>query len=138
MERYPVVVPISVHWGEMDAFGHVNNSRYFTWFETARIELFRRVGLATAGEPEQGPILARATCDFLRPVVWPAEVETGARIVKLGRTSFTMGYGSWLADEPDEPVARGEGIVVLYDYREGKSVVLPEALRKKLGALGAD
>lgn len=44
MEGFPVVVRIPVLWGDMDALGHVNNARYFAWFESARIALFERVG----------------------------------------------------------------------------------------------
>jgi acyl-CoA thioester hydrolase len=134
-DRYPVEVPIRVQWGDMDALGHVNNARYFTWFESARMALFERVGLATAGTPEIGPILAHTRCDFLAPVRYPADVLAGARIARLGTTSFTMDYGIALATAPETPVARGEGVVVLIDYRTGDKVPIPPALRDALGAL---
>ena len=62
------------HGGALDALGHVNNARFFSWFESARIALFERIGVATSGPSEVGPILATTTCDFLRPVVFPATV----------------------------------------------------------------
>ena len=65
---FPVLVMFPVHWGEMDALGHVNNARYFTWFESARIALFGQIGvLATREATGIGPILATTTCDFLGP-----------------------------------------------------------------------
>jgi acyl-CoA thioester hydrolase len=134
--RFPVVVRFPVHWSEMDAMGHVNNARYFTWFESARIALFERVGLATAGVPETGPILAHTSCDFLAPVRYPAEVVCGTRIARVGTTSFTMEYEAALAAAPDRPVARGEGVVVMIDYRSGGKVPIPDALRQALEALG--
>lgn len=123
-------------WGDMDALGHVNNARYFAWFESARIALFERVGLAATGTPEIGPILAHTRCDFLAPVRYPAEVLAGTRIARLGITSFTMTYQIALAGEPGRAVARGEGVVVLIDYRSGAKVAIPAELRAALTALG--
>ena len=51
----------STHWGEMDALGHINHTRYLVWMETARIELFRAVGLLE--HPDIGPILANINVD---------------------------------------------------------------------------
>ena len=134
MHDYPVTVAVTVQWGDMDALGHVNNARYFTWFESARIALFERVGLASVGTPAVGPILAHTRCDFLAPVTYPAELVAGTRIERLGNSSFTMGYAIAHAAAPDEPVARGEGVVVLIDYTGGGKVRIPEDLRERLAA----
>ena len=50
-----VTITIEVQWGEMDALGHVDNGRFFTWFESARIALFQRIGVATSRPFEIGP-----------------------------------------------------------------------------------
>jgi acyl-CoA thioester hydrolase len=136
VQGFPVVTRFPVHWADLDALGHVNNARYFTWFETARMALFERVGLATTGVPEVGPILATTRCDFLAPVHYPAEVLAGARVERLGNTSFTMAYGISLATAPESLVARGEGVVVLIDYRNGQKVPIPAPLRAALTGLG--
>jgi acyl-CoA thioester hydrolase len=136
MQRFPVVVRVPVQWGDMDALGHVNNAVYFTWFESARIALFERVGLAITGTPEVGPILAHTRCDFLAPVRYPGEVLAGTRIERLGTTSFTMEYEAALAGDQERPVARGQGVVVLIDYRDGAKVPLSASLRDALSALG--
>lgn len=132
MKDFPVVVRFPVHWGELDALGHVNNARYFTWFESARMALFEKVGLANVGSPTLGPILAHTACDFLAPVRFPAELVSGARIERLGSTSFTMAHGIALADEPDQLVAKGQGVVVLIDYVGGGSTAIPAELRGQL------
>jgi acyl-CoA thioester hydrolase len=134
MDDYPVTVAVSVQWGDMDALGHVNNARYFTWFESARMALFERVGLTSVGTPTVGPILAHTRCDFLAPVTYPAELVAGSRIDRLGTTSFTMGYGIARAATPGELVARGEGVVVLIDYTSGAKVPIPDDLRSRLAA----
>lgn len=143
LAAYPVRVRFPVHWAEMDAMGHVNNARYFTWFESARLALFRRVGIADRGGDGVGPILAHTSCDFLVPVTWPATIEVGTRITQVGRTSFTMEYVAWSLGDPEEnvdggassPVARGTGVVVLIDYGRGRSVPISDDLRQALDAL---
>lgn len=134
MQGYPVTVRFPLHWGEMDALGHANNARFFTWFESARIAYFERVGLRL--EPTQvGPILKRCDCEFLRPVVWPAELIVGARVTDSRTTSFTMLYAVARAEEPEVPFARGSAIVVLVDYRSGQKVPIPDDLRARIEAL---
>lgn len=135
MERFPVTVTIPVQWGDLDALGHVNNTCYFRWFESARIALFRQVGLATTGVPEVGPILASTKCDFLGEVRFPAEVTIGTRIESLGTTSFVMEYGATEASDPERLVARGQGVIVLVDYRNGDKVPISDDLRRRLEEL---
>jgi len=132
MNSFPVVCRIPVQWGDMDALGHVNNARYFTWFESARMALFAEIGLGSIGIPDVGPILAHTRCDFLRPVTWPGEIVVGTRIGRLGTTSFTMDYEIALAATPETPVARGEGVVVLIQYKTGEKTPLPDPLRTAL------
>lgn len=133
---YPVLVTFPVHWGEMDALGHVNNARYFTWFESARIALFGRIGvLATREATGIGPILATTTCDFLRPVTFPSTVVVGVRVSKVGRTSIAMEYAAWIEGEPDEPVARGSSVAVMLDYTTSQKVDVPAGVRGRIDAL---
>jgi acyl-CoA thioester hydrolase len=134
-DGWPVVLRFPLHWGEMDALGHVNNTCYLRWFESARIETFRRVGRIAVNAPRGlGPILATTTCDYLRPIVWPAEIVVGARVTKVGTTSVTMAYAVWRADEP-APCARGTSVIVLVDYGTGAKVPVPDDLRERLSAL---
>jgi acyl-CoA thioester hydrolase len=132
MESFAVTVSCPIQWGEMDALGHVNNARFFTWFESARIALFSRVGILADRPREVGPILATTSCDFIRPVTYPGTVVVGARVAKVGRTSIAMEYAVWLADEPDLPCARGSSVAVLVDYRTMAKVDVPADVRALL------
>src|SRR5712691_11634259 len=88
-----VTVEIPVAWGDMDAFGHVNNTIYFKWFESARIAYFEKIGLnERMRRAHRGPILARTSCDFEKPLTFPDTVRASARVVRLGTTSFLMEY----------------------------------------------
>jgi acyl-CoA thioester hydrolase len=135
MVPFPVTVSYAIHWAEMDAMGHVNHARYFTWMESARIALFARIGILADRPRDIGPILAMATCDFIRPVVYPASIVAGARILKVGRTSITMEYAVWLADEPQRPCARGATVAVVVDYRTMEKVEVPADVRAKIAEL---
>lgn len=140
MRDLPLTVTLPIQWGDMDSLGHVNNARYFTWFESARIALFHRVGMETSGSPAEGPILASTRCDFLRPLEWPGEVVVGTGVSRLGTKSFTMVYELARSDQPERLAARGEGVIVMVDYREGGTVPISEGLRARLEELrvGAD
>jgi acyl-CoA thioester hydrolase len=135
---YPVHATFPVHWGEMDALGHVNNSRYFTWFESARIALFGQIGVLASREATGiGPILATTACDFLRPVTFPSTVVVGVRVSKVGRTSIAMEYAAWIEGEPDQLVARGSSVAVMFDYVASQKVDVPEGVRSRIEALGS-
>ena len=129
-----VTVTIVVQWGEMDALGHVNNARFFTWFESARIALFQRIGVATSGPAEIGPILATTTCDFLKPVTYPATLVVTSKVSRVGETSLGMEYEVRDAAAADVLYARGTSVAVLIDYRTMQKVRVPEAVRAAIAA----
>ena len=125
-------ITVPVRWGDMDAFGHVNNAKYFTYCESARIAYFETIGLgAQTTTPDHGPSVVTATCNFRRQVHYPATLEVGARTTKIGRTSFTLEYGIFL-EGTDDVVADGSSVVVWVDYGAGKSAPLPESLKERI------
>ena len=125
-------ITVPVRWGDMDAFGHVNNAKYFTYCESARIAYFEAIGLgAQAKTPDHGPSVVTATCNFRRQVHYPAILEVGARTVKIGRTSFTLEYGIFFHSTEDL-VADGSSVVVWVDYGAGRSAPLPESLKQRI------
>ncbi len=78
LAEFPVVITLPVQWGDQDAFGHVNNTVYFRWFESARIAYFERIGLSHVLDVEPiAPILASISCDYRRPITFPDTVQVG-------------------------------------------------------------
>jgi acyl-CoA thioester hydrolase len=92
LEGYAVTIDVPVAWGEMDAFGHVNNVVYFRWFESARIAWLFRVGFGGDTHEGVGPILASTHCRFRLPLAWPDTVRAGARATDVSEDRFTMEY----------------------------------------------
>ncbi len=125
----PIAERIEVRWNDMDAFGHVNNVVYFTFFETARIKYFERVAMFDReGFGNQGPALVSTTCNFRKQVHYPATLICTAQVLKLGNSSITFEH--IITDESTgSVVADGQGIAVWTDYNQGKSTPMPEHLR---------
>ena len=93
-EDYPVVLSQDVIWGDMDAFGHVNNTVYFRYFEDARIAYFDKIGVHEHKEKMHiGPILATTNCDFRLPLEYPDRVQIVTRGHILSPKKFNMYYG---------------------------------------------
>ena len=132
IEGFTVVERLPVLWGDMDAFGHVNNTRFIRWFETARIAHFAALGMIADRPAGVGPILAHVSCDYITPVDFPADILVGARTTKVGTTSFTQEYVVTLVEDPDQPVARGTGVIVMYDYDTATKAPIPADLRKAI------
>lgn len=141
MNDFPITVRFPIQWSDMDAFGHVNNARYFTWFEAARIAYMTRVGLVgpEMRKPEGkgvGPIVAATNAEYLRPVVYPAELVVGARITRIGTTSFTMEYA---VEDANSGVlyARGGSVMVTLRYADHQKVPVPAEVRAAMEAVEA-
>jgi acyl-CoA thioester hydrolase len=122
MKGFAVTLELPVLWGDMDALRHVNNTRYFSWFESARIAYFDRVGAIPGGGKvvglgEVGPILA------------------GARVIEIGKSSLRMEYAVARTDAPEDLCAKGTGVVVLVRYATLEKVRLPDEVRVAIAAL---
>lgn len=121
-------VPLSVRWRDLDAFNHVNNSKYLSYLEEARLRWMLSV-------PGQGlddhvaPVVAAANLNYRRPIEWPAEVEIELFVERLGNTSVTIGHR--IVDAHDESVLYCDGHVVMVwiDRGTGRAAQLPEAVR---------
>ena len=129
LETYPAKLKLSVAWGQMDAFGHVNNTVYFRYFESARIQYFEDLKLeGFMKEGGIGPILAHTSCQFLKPLTFPDEILVGTKVLSVGRSSFIMEH-KIVSDRLGE-VAKGEAVVVMVDYVKGEKVMLPDELKR--------
>ena len=127
------VVPYHVVFRDIDAFGHVNNAVYFTYFETARTLLWQEL-TGTSGPRDIGFIVARAECDF-RQQIGMESIEIRVRIGEMRTTSLDFLYeirksgGGILA-------ATGKVVVVMFDWEKGSKVPVSDDFRKKVAAAG--
>lgn len=134
LEDFSVRIAHGICWGDMDAFGHVNNTVFFRYFENARIEYLRQMGLGLGDDVSIRPILAQTDCTFIRPIVYPDSICIGARVESLGTHSFYMTYGVYRTPL-QECMAVGRGKVVSFDYRTGRKVPLPQEWKNGIGRI---
>lgn len=124
--------PIKVRWSDLDALGHVNNSRFFTFFEQARVEWLEQTGWggdAIAGNP----VVVTASCHFKKAIGYPETVEVSLYAGPLGNSSIPTFYEIRTAD--GVLAASGEAVMVWIDARSGRSIPLPDAVRGLLEEL---
>jgi acyl-CoA thioester hydrolase len=132
LEGYPVVVEFPVAWGEMDAFQHVNNVVYFRYFENARIVYSEKLGLHSYREQTGiGPILGSISCRYKLPLTYPDTVSVGAKITGIEEDRFTMKHVV-VSHRRRMIAAEGDGVIVVYNYREGKKTAMPDEIRKRI------
>lgn len=125
------VTSIPIRWGDMDAFGHVNNTVYFRYIEQARINWFSD-SLGSLGEGGNGPVLVKADCTFLRQLRYPGTVDVHISVGAIGRSSMETTYRLERSDEPGVVYAEGAAKVVWVSFAEEKSMALPAHIRDRL------
>ena len=117
-----------VRWGDMDAYGHVNNTVYFRYFEQTRVEWLEQMGSRVSPDEAVGPVIINASCTFLAPVNYPATVVIKMYAGEPGRSSVMTWYELFV--EGDERVyAEGAAKTVWMDTRTGKSAPIPDVVR---------
>lgn len=135
LRDFPVQLEIPVAWGEMDAFGHLNNVVYFRYIESGRVAYLRALGdVDFMGGVGIGPILASVQCRFKSPVTFPDTLIVGTRMRDLGADRFTMQH-RLVSKAQARIVAEGEGLVVAYDYTTGSKAPIPALVRARMVAL---
>ncbi len=130
IEDFGFIVEIPTRWADLDALGHVNNTRFFTFDETARLDYF---GELMRNDDQfwkaHGLILARIECDFISQLRHPASVRAGFRIERLGRSSMNT-LAAYFVD--GKPVAISRGVVVWFDYNNQKPLAIPDSVRQMI------
>lgn len=117
-----------LRYGDTDRQGHVNNAVFATFMETGRVELIYNPQdpLLDAGFSF---VLAKLDIDYIAEVLWPGTVQTGTRVVRVGRSSVTMQQAVFQAAKL---CASAETVVVHFDQTTRKSHPFSEAQRAKL------
>jgi acyl-CoA thioester hydrolase len=125
--------PIEVRYGDLDPQGHVNNAKFLTYFEQARLAYWDQMRLFSKDQSfmELGIILADVHITYLAPVYYGQNIKVGVHVSKLGNKSMTWQQNIVDADTGRE-LARGEVVVVAYDYKQEKTISIPQEWREKI------
>lgn len=124
---------IPIRWGDLDAYGHVNNTVYFRYFEQCRVEYLAGFGVDVVPQGK-APVIINAACTFLVPLNYPGSVEVTMSCAAPGRSSISSFYEIRRQGEATL-FASGDAKIVWMDVATGKSAPIPEALRAEFSEL---
>ncbi len=134
-EGYQVVISQEIHWGDMDAFQHVNNKVYFRFFEDARLAFLQRINVMEFMQRSKiGPILASTSCDYRAPVLYPDTVHIASRVHDLQAKRVSMDHLVF-SEQQQKVVADGTSLMVFYDFNSGKSTEIPTQIVEQIKAI---
>ena len=121
-------VPLSVRWRDLDAFNHVNNSKYLSYLEEARLRWMLSVpGMGM--DENVAPVVAASNLNYRRPIEWPGEVVVELFVERLGGSSLTVGHRIVQASDGNVLYCDGQVVMVWIDRNTGRSAPLPEGVR---------
>ncbi|ENV17844.1 acyl-CoA thioesterase [Acinetobacter guillouiae] len=126
LTQFPIVYEQKVAWGDMDAFGHVNNVMYYRYIESARIEYFDRLNVF---DQDVLTVVASSQCKYLKPVFYPDVLHIGARVEEMRNSAIRMHYVLF-SQQQQQIVADGEAVIVFVDKVAMKKALIPQQLRK--------
>jgi acyl-CoA thioester hydrolase len=135
MTNFPIELKIPVAWGDMDAFGHVNNVQYMRYFETARVKYFDNMMIGDDSKSPVQPVLASLTANFKAPVVYPDTITVKIGVSKMGNSSLNMCCEMY--NQKALLVLEATCVIVTFDFIQQKPVVIPEKVRNYIESLEA-
>jgi acyl-CoA thioester hydrolase len=131
---YKVFRSISTRWMDNDAYGHVNNVVYYSWFDTAVNAHLIEQGALDIHDGQTIGLVVETQCNYFTPVEFPQTVEAGLRVAHLGSSSVRYEVGLFVQGEP-LTAARGHFIHVYVDKASRRPAALPDKLKSVLEAL---
>lgn len=127
---------IQTRWADNDAYGHVNNTVHYQWFDTVVNAWLIDEGLldVVAGDPIG--LVVETGCRYASSLAYPETVDIGLAIIRLGGSSVTYQLGVFAAGA-DNAAAQGRFTHVYVDRASRRPVPLPQSWRERLAALVA-
>ena len=133
MSQFRFYHPVEVRYGDLDPQGHVNNAKHLTYFEQARIAYLMELGLFTKDQSfmEIGVILADVHITYLEPIYFGQSIKVGVHAAELRNKSMKWSQNIVYIESGKE-IAKGEVVMVTYDYRAEKTIPIPQEWREKI------
>jgi len=117
-----------IRWGDMDAMGHVNNTSYFRYLETVRIDWMYSIGCVPDPKGE-GPVIVNAFCNFYKQLEYPGDILVRMYASDPARTTFETWGTMERVDQPGMIYAAGGATTIWVDFPSQKAAALPEWMR---------
>ncbi|GKS96267.1 MULTISPECIES: thioesterase family protein [unclassified Acidovorax] len=131
---YSVFRTITTRWADNDAYGHVNNVVYYSWFDTAVNAYLIERGALDIHAGETIGLVVETQCHYFAPLAFPQTVEAGIRVAHVGRSSVRYEVGLFAEGAP-ESAAGGHFVHVYVGREDRRPRALPQALLDALAPL---
>jgi acyl-CoA thioester hydrolase len=135
-EAYRVWREIGTRWADNDSYGHVNNTVYYQWFDTAVNAWLIEAGLLDIEHGDPIGLVVETGCRYAAPLAYPEPVEIGLAVEQLGRSSVRYRVGVF-AKGATEAAAEGHFVHVYVGRVDRRPATLPAGWRTKLDAIAA-
>ncbi|GAA4716880.1 acyl-CoA thioesterase [Sphingomonas lutea] len=133
-DQFKVWRTFTTRWSDNDAYGHVNNTIYYQWFDSAVNAWLVEQDMLDIAHGDPIALVVETRCTYAAPLAFPGEVEVGLSIAELGRSSMRYRIGIF-APGAASAAAHGEFVHVAVDRASRTPVSLPDAWRQKLEAI---
>ena len=133
-DAYRHFTTIATRWADNDAYGHVNNTVYYEWFDTAVNSWLIGEGLLDIERGNPIGLVVQTGCSYFAPLAFPGDVDVGIAVERLGSSSVTYRIGIFASGEA-EPAAQGHFTHVYVGRDNHRPALLPAEWRSKLETL---
>ncbi len=134
---YRFWTPVTTRWHDNDVYGHVNNTIYYSWFDTAVNRWLIEAGLLDIASGDPIGLVVETGCTYVAPLVFPQAVEVGLALARLGTSSVTYHLGVF-PDGRDEPAAQGRFTHVYVGRESRRPAPLPDSWRQRFAELSPE
>ena len=125
---------VTTRWADNDAYGHVNNTVYYEWFDSAVNAWMVEQGILDIEAGDPIALVVETRCSYASPLAFPQDVEIGLRVGTIGRSSIRYHIGVF-ASGSERASAEGEFVHVVVDRASRRPVSIPAAWRDRLEAI---
>jgi acyl-CoA thioester hydrolase len=125
---------IETRWMDNDAYGHVNNVTYYSYFDTAVNHYLIKQGALDLASSQVIGLVVETQCRYFSPIAFPDLIEVGVRVASIGTSSVRYELGIF-RERQDSACAQGHFVHVYVDRASNRPVPLPEAYQRALAPL---
>ena len=120
---------IEARWGDMDGLRHINNAKYLTFLESARLEYLSTLGIdINRWNSKESVILASMKIDYHKQSSYPNIYEIGCKISRIGNKSFDI-FNAIFESSSNNLIVTGTFTIVCFDYHLQKTISIPDSIK---------
>ena len=130
--KFRHTLPIQLRFNDIDQFGHVNNSIYFTYYDLGKTEYFAKVH-PDLDLRKDGVVVVNIEANFLSPILVADKVAVQTTVAEIGNKSMTL-LQQVLDTETKEIKCTCKSILVAFDIKKNESKQIPESWKEAVSA----